>query len=123
MPGRAGLWERGGGQVPLAPRPLATPLRPPLCPPSPSPPLAHLSSASPPPHRHTPWPRGPGLSAGISVAPWCPRGPPLSFPLLLAALPTPVSGLIKELCSLFMYGPRLIGVFVFPHYSQLDRAV
>lgn len=42
---------------------------------------------------------------------------------LLAALPSPVSGLIKELCGLFMYGPSLIGVFVFSHYSQLDRAV
>lgn len=51
-----------------------------------------------------------------------PVGPLLSFPLLIA-LPTPLSGLIKELCSLFMYGPSLIGVFVFPHYSQLDRAV
>lgn len=51
-----------------------------------------------------------------------PPGPLLSFPLL-TALPTSVSGLIKELCGLFMYGPSLIGVFVFSHYSQLDRAV
>lgn len=54
--------------------------------------------------------------------PRCPQDRCFSFPLL-KALPTPVSGLIKELCSLFMYGPSLIGVFVFPHYSQLDRAV
>lgn len=47
----------------------------------------------------------------------------LTFPCLHTALPTPVSVLIKELCSLFMYGPSLIGVFVFPRYSQLDRAV
>lgn len=53
----------------------------------------------------------------LQARPWRP------CPLLLPASPTPASGLIKELCGLFMYGPSLIGVFVFSHYSQLDRAV
>lgn len=62
------------------------------------------------------WHPGPRLGTG-------PTGPWLSCPFPLPALPTPVSGLIKELCGLFMYGPSLIGVFVFSHYSQLDKAV
>lgn len=59
------------------------------------------------------WHPGPGLV----LAHWAVALLPLSSP----ALPTPVSGLIKELCGLFMYGPSPSGVFVFSHYSQLDK--
>lgn len=103
-------------------RPLPSPQ---ACPTPPSIPLLEWSGASrdgwmeasllAPPS----WPKwrpGPGLGAG-PAEPW------LSCPFPLPALPTPVSGLIKELCGLFMYGPSLIGVFVFSHYSQLDKAV
>lgn len=62
----------------------------------------------------------PGSAILAKMAPPTWPGPALLF---FSALPTPVSGLIKELCGLFMYGPSLIGVFVFSHYSQLDRAV
>lgn len=90
--------------------------------------LLHLPAASLPParsHLSSPSPRPGSRLPDPGGAPnaMLPMGLPPSFPLLLTALPTPVSGLIKELCSLFMYGPSLIGVFVFPHYSQLDRAV
>lgn len=76
---------------------------------------AHPGGSGPPT-----WLRHLGQNCVPSMA-W-PPGPLLSFSLL-TALPTLVSGLIKELCGLFMYGPSLIGVFVFSHYSQLDRTV
>lgn len=114
-------WGSAGDPSP-APQPSSSPQ---ACPTPTSIPLLEWSGASrdgwmeasllAPPS----WPKwhpGPGLGAG-------PAGPWLSCPFPLPALPTPVSGLIKELCGLFMYGPSLIGVFVFSHYSQLDKAV
>lgn len=103
------LGGASGGPSPPPP----TLLGPQVCP---GPPVSLGRSGQQPTLVDPDLPPGSATSAKMASPAW-----PGSF--LLEALPSPVSGLIKELCGLFMYGPSLIGVFVFSHYSQLDRAV